>query len=54
LPNGTLTVSNSTDLATGNWGELVGDLSTPDSNVVQWTGSSPAGTNGIMRIHVTK
>jgi len=54
LPNGTLTVSNSTDLVTGSWEPLAGSLSTPGSNVVQWTGSNPAGTNGIMRIHVTK
>jgi len=54
LPHGRLTVSNSTDLATGSWEPLAGSLSIFSNNVVEWTGSDPAGTNGIMRIHVTK
>jgi len=54
LPNGKLSVSNSTDLVAGSWGELLGTLSLPTSNVVQWTGDDPAGTNGIMRIYVTE
>jgi len=54
LPNGKLSVSNSTDLVVGSWGELVGTLSTPAGNVVQWTGNSPAGTNDVLRIYVTE
>jgi len=34
LPNGTLNVSNCTDLMVGSWGELAGTLSIPASNVV--------------------
>jgi len=54
LPNGKLSVSNSTDLVVGSWGELAGTLSTPADNVVQWTGNSPAGTNDFLRIYVTE
>jgi len=54
LPNGQLSVSNSTDLASGTWSELPGRLSIPGGNVVQWTGSAPAGTDDVMRLHVTE
>jgi len=53
-PNGKLSVSNSTDIAKGSWTEMEGALSLPTSNIVQWTGSHPAGTNNIMRIYVTE
>jgi len=54
LPNGVLTVSNCTDLATRSWSHLPGALSMPSSNVVQWTGDNVAQTNEMLRVHVAE
>jgi len=52
LPNGTLSVSNRTDLVSGSVDDLEGDLSFIGGNVVEWIGTEPMSTNGFMRIHV--
>jgi hypothetical protein len=52
LPNGHLTVSNTFDLGSGEWSRRSGQLSQPSSNMVQWTGDEPVGTNECIRIHV--
>jgi hypothetical protein len=54
MPNGTLSVLSCTNLAAGIWGELAGSLSTPSSNVVQWTGSSVVQTNALLRVQVSE
>ena len=54
LPNGVLTVSNCIDLATGNWSKLTGALSTPSSNVVQWTGSNVVQATDMLRVRVSE
>jgi len=54
LPNGVLSVSNCTDLVTGNWSNLTGTLSMSSSNIVQWTGSNVVQASGMLRIHVSE
>jgi len=54
LPNGALSVSSCTNLVVGNWRVLAGFLSTPSSNVVQWTGHDIVKQNEMLRIDVTE